>query len=118
MSFRGNLIMFVFFGVLCFGNLALLVCSKAFDFFQLGVALGFVVPATVVSNQALEENLHLIGTDLFRMFVGVAIFTSVLLVVILLGKKPTTELKSRGLFNSFNSKSDRCPFPFVPGITN
>ena len=55
-------------------------------FFQLGVALGFVVPATVVSNQAEESDFHLIGEDLFRMFLGVAIFTTVLLVAIVLGE--------------------------------
>lgn len=51
---------------------------------QLGVALGFVIPVSVVANQKLEENVHLIGVDLFNMFLGVAIITSVLLVVIVL----------------------------------
>ena len=54
-------------------------------FWQLGVALGFVIPSTIVSNQD-EENIHLIGEDLFKMFLGVAIITTILLVVIIFGK--------------------------------
>lgn len=51
------------------------------------MALGFVVPVSIVANQKLEENVHLIGEDLFRMFLGVAIITTALLVVIVLGKE-------------------------------
>jgi len=51
---------------------------------QLGVALGFVIPVTAVRNQKREEDIHLIGQDLFYMFLGVAVATTVLLVAILL----------------------------------
>ena len=54
--------------------------------FQLGVALGFVVPVSVVHNQKDEDKVYLIGHDLFNMFLGVAIITTVLLVVIIVGK--------------------------------
>jgi len=49
---------------------------------QLGVALGFVIPAAVVKDQTLAEDFHIIGTDLFNMFLTVAIITSVLFVLI------------------------------------
>ncbi|XP_059089607.1 heme transporter FLVCR2-like isoform X2 [Tigriopus californicus] len=51
---------------------------------QLGVALGFVLPVLLVKNRAAEEEVVLIGGDLFRMFLGVAVVTSVLLAAILL----------------------------------
>lgn len=51
---------------------------------QLGVALGFVIPVTAVRNQKQEKDIHLIGDDLFHMFLGVAIATTVLLLAILL----------------------------------
>lgn len=54
---------------------------------QLGVALGFVVPVMLVSNQDDSANHYKIGDDLFTMFLGVAIITSVLLVVIIIGNK-------------------------------
>ena len=50
------------------------------------MALGFVIPVSVVANQKLEENIHLIGEDLFAMFLTVAILTSVLLLIIIFGK--------------------------------
>ena len=53
---------------------------------QLGVALGFVIPVMAVKNQKQEKDIHLIGDDLFHMFLGVAIATTVLLVAILLSK--------------------------------
>ena len=53
---------------------------------QLGVALGFVIPVSIVANQKLEENIYMIGDDLFHMFLGVAIITTVLLIVIVVGK--------------------------------
>jgi len=49
---------------------------------QLGVALGFVIPTSVVSNQKEEEDIHLIGEDLYNMCLGVAIITTCLLVAI------------------------------------
>ena len=52
---------------------------------QLGVALGFVIPVLAVTMQD-DENIDQIGVDLFRMFLGVGIITSVLLVVIFFGK--------------------------------
>ena len=60
---------------------------SCFSFFQLGVALGFVIPVSVVTNQKAEENIHLIGKDLFNMFLVVAIITSILLLVIVIGKR-------------------------------
>lgn len=51
---------------------------------QLGIALGFVLPAIVVQDQALEANYGHIGDDLYKMFLAVAVCTSVLLVVIIL----------------------------------
>jgi len=54
---------------------------------QLGIALGFVLPAVLVTDQDEEDNFHLIGSDLFIMFLGVAIFTSVLLLSIIFGFK-------------------------------
>ena len=53
---------------------------------QLGIALGFVLPAIIVSDQEDPEDYGLIGHDLFVMFLGVAIFTSVLLISIIFGK--------------------------------
>ena len=55
--------------------------------FQLGIALGFVLPAKLVADQDLSENYGQIGQDLFFMFLGVAIFTTVLLLSIIFGKK-------------------------------
>lgn len=52
---------------------------------QLGIALGFVLPALVVRDQH-QENTNLIGEDLFRMFLTVAVFTTVLLLVIIFGQ--------------------------------
>ena len=50
------------------------------------MALGFVIPVSVVSNQKAEADMPLIGVDLFNMFLGVAIITSVLLIAIAVGK--------------------------------
>ncbi|XP_064455471.1 heme transporter FLVCR2-like isoform X2 [Ornithodoros turicata] len=49
---------------------------------QLGIALGFLVPPQVVQN---SEDKDVIGTGLNQLVYGVAIFTSILLVAILLG---------------------------------
>jgi len=54
---------------------------------QLGVALGFVIPVSVVANQKLEENIHLIGEDLYNMFLTVAVLTTVLFIVIVIAFK-------------------------------
>lgn len=54
---------------------------------QLGIALGFVLPAKLVADQDLSENYGQIGQDLFFMFLGVAIFTTVLLLSIIFGFK-------------------------------
>lgn len=54
---------------------------------QLGIALGFVLPAIVVHDQVDPEKFHLIGDDLFLMFIVVAIFTSVLFLTIVFGFK-------------------------------
>lgn len=50
---------------------------------QLGIALGFVLPAEIVRDQIDTNLYHHIGDDLFRMFLAVAIFTTVLLVTII-----------------------------------
>jgi len=50
---------------------------------QLGIALGFVLPAEIVRDQTDSKLFHHIGEDLFRMFLAVAIFTSLLLVTII-----------------------------------
>ena len=50
------------------------------------MALGFVIPVTVVKNQKSIEDFHFIGQDLFNMFLGVAIITSALLAAIVFGK--------------------------------
>ena len=47
--------------------------------------MGFVIPTSVVSNQKEEEDIHLIGEDLYNMFLGVAIITTCLLVAIVAG---------------------------------
>ena len=96
-NLNNNLVFFTNF-IFCSPSLLLLQTSKEksnesrkfhgflFPFLQLGVALGFVIPVSVVTNQKLEENIHLIGEDLFAMFLTVAILTSVLLVIIIFGK--------------------------------
>ena len=55
--------------------------------FQLGIALGFVVPASIVRSDKSEEAVELVGGDLYNMFLGVAVFTTALFIVILLGTK-------------------------------
>ena len=77
-----------------FGNQVILVLANQYCIYswisallQLGVALGFVVPVMLVSNQDDSANHYKIGDDLFTMFLGVAIITSVLLVVIIIGNK-------------------------------
>ena len=57
-----------------------------FYFSQLGVALGFVIPVMVVRNRKEEDKIHLIGNDLFHMFLGVAIATTILVITILIGE--------------------------------
>ena len=47
--------------------------------------MGFVIPTSVVSNQKEEEDIHLIGEDLYNMCLGVAIITTCLLVAIVAG---------------------------------
>ena len=47
--------------------------------------MGFVIPTSVVTNQKEEEDIHLIGEDLYKMFLGVAIITTCLLVAIVTG---------------------------------
>lgn len=50
---------------------------------QLGIALGFVLPALIVRDQILPENFDQIGSDLFNMFLAVAVVTTLLLVIII-----------------------------------
>ena len=54
--------------------------------FQLGVALGFVIPSAVVSDQSEADKYHLIGEQLFMMFLVVAIITTVLLLAVIVCK--------------------------------
>jgi len=78
---------------------------------QLGIALGFVLPAVIVRDQTAEENYPLIGNDLFNMFLAVAIVTTLLLVVIIIAFKdrpPTAanraqEMKENGPEESYLS---------------
>ncbi len=56
---------------------------------QLGVALGFVIPVSVVQDQNDPAKIILIGTDLFNMFLYVAIVTSVIFVLIVVCKSLT-----------------------------
>ena len=53
---------------------------------QLGIALGFVVPASIVRSDKSAEAVELVGGDLYNMFLGVAVFTTALFLVILLGE--------------------------------
>ena len=53
---------------------------------QLGIALGFVLPASIVRSDKSEEAVELVGGDLYNMFLGVAVFTTALFLVILLGE--------------------------------
>ena len=59
---------------------------------QLGIALGFVIPPSVIRMQKEESDLHLIGTDLFHMFLAVAIITSIsfILIVVAFKDRPPT----------------------------
>lgn len=70
-----------------------LIFSYRIFLFQLGIALGFVLPAKLVSDQDLEDNYGQIGQDLFVMFLGVAIFTSLLLLSIIFGKNVSSFIK-------------------------
>ena len=54
----------------------------------MGIALGFVVPATIVrSDFESASAVDLVGGDLYNMFLGVAVFTTALFLVILIGEK-------------------------------
>jgi hypothetical protein len=65
--------------------------------FKLGVALGFVIPVSVVPNQHEESKIDQIGTDLFNMFLAVAIVTSVIFILIVICKLFKVWLKSHTL---------------------
>ncbi len=53
------------------------------------MALGFVVPTTIVIDRMDPAEFHLIGEDLFSMFVGVGVFTTLLSAVVVFGKYDT-----------------------------
>ena len=55
----------------------------------MGIALGFVVPATIVRSdfESASSAVDLVGVDLYNMFLGVAVFTTALFLVILIGEK-------------------------------
>ena len=65
---------------------------------QLGIALGFVLPAVIVKDQDNKADFPLIGHDLFVMFLSVAIFTTVLLLAIVFGKQYWKPYLLRNLF--------------------
>lgn len=48
---------------------------------QLGIAVGFLLPPMIVSGQGTEEEIE---RDLYTMFISVGIFTSILLVTVLI----------------------------------
>ena len=50
---------------------------------QMGVALGFLIPPIVVGNKNESLDPTLVGSDLFNMFISIAIFTTILLILIL-----------------------------------
>ena len=54
---------------------------------QLGIALGFVIPPSVIRNQMEKSDYHLIGTDLFYMFLTIAILTTVSFILIIFAFK-------------------------------
>ena len=49
---------------------------------QLGIAIGFAIPPIIIRDQKEISEFHLIGTDLFNMFLGVAIFTTISVILI------------------------------------
>ena len=51
---------------------------------QVGNALGFVIPPIVVRDQREKSNFDLIGTDLFNMFLAVAVVTTLLVITIII----------------------------------
>jgi len=75
---------------------------------QLGIALGFVLPAIVVHDQKDPQNFGQIGDDLFIMFLAVAVFTSVLFLTIVFGfqdQPPTPSNKAQDLKQSADQTS-------------
>ena len=54
-----------------------------YDLFQLGCALGFLIPPEIVPN---SDSLDDIGHDLSIMFYGGAAITTALFVVVCIGK--------------------------------
>ena len=59
---------------------------------QLGIALGFVLPPILVQNQDDASNHHMIGDDLFNLFLGIGIITTVsfILIVVAFKDRPPT----------------------------
>lgn len=58
-------------------------CFSSSSFFQLGIAVGFVLPPMLVGN---HDDIELIGSDLKLMFYLVAGLTSILVVLMVLCK--------------------------------
>ena len=54
-----------------------------FCFFQVGVAIGFLVPPVIVTDSGIVED---IGRDLSHMFYGTAGVTTALFLLCLVGK--------------------------------
>ena len=67
--------------------------SRIICLFQLGVALGFVIPSAIVRNRDTEDTMYMIGDDLFNLFIGVAVLTSILLLAILIGELLLTAIR-------------------------
>ena len=78
---------------------------------QVGNALGFAIPPMLVRDQDEESKYGMIGTDLFNMFLGVAILTTLLLVVVLIAFKdrpPTPPSRAQEL-GYLNKDEDYIP---------
>lgn len=58
-----------------------LIKTTYFLLFQLGIALGFLLPPLLVKN---SDNMDVIAAGLSLMFYSIAIFNSILLLIILL----------------------------------
>ena len=51
---------------------------------QLGLAIGFAIPPVIIKNQKEKTEFYQIGDDLFNMFLGVAVLTTILLILIVI----------------------------------
>lgn len=79
-----------------------------FRFFQLGIAVGFLVPPMLVKN---HDDIALIGRDLQFMFYLIAGYTSVLVILVVL-------CKLSQIFSLFDVKHFSFLFSFPKSTTN